>query len=141
MSFQEKSAWIMSLALSITGLSYLGKVISVSSEANTWVAPSIPSLLSYTIILAVIAIIGHIVIAMFTVKEANEQLDEREHRILERAGYLSGHIFGGGTIIALIQYLINDTENLLFYMVLASLIVAQLCEYLIRIYLCRKAVI
>lgn len=139
MAFQEKSAWIMALALLATGIFYFSIVASMSSAAGSLAPPNIPVLAVYTVLLAVLAIIGHIVIAMFTPKEANAPADERERRIFERAGHWSGYFFGMGVILSLGLYLIFYDGNLLFYGVFGSLMLSQLVEYLIQIALYRSA--
>lgn len=139
MAFQEKSAWIMALALLVTGIFYFGVVASMSSAMGGLAPPNVPVLAVYTVLLAVLAIIGHIVIAIFAPKEANAPADERERRIFERAGHWSGYIFGCGVILSLGLYLVFYEGNLLFYGVFGSLMLSQLVEYLIQIVLYRSA--
>ncbi len=140
MSFQEKSAWVMSLALLVGGVFYFGVVASVSSEAGELAAPLVRVVATYTAILVILAIIGHIAIAVMTPKEADAPLDERERRIFDRAGHISGVVFGFGVVTSLGYYLYSQNGDALFYLVFASLMIGQLAEYAIRIYLYRTAV-
>lgn len=138
MAFQEKSAWIMAAALILTGIFYFSSVASMSSALGNLAPPNIPVLAVYTVLLAVLAISGHIAIALFAPKEANTVTDERERRIFERAGHWSGYIFGAGVILSLGLYLVFYDGNLLFYGVFGSLMLSQLAEYLIQIVLYRN---
>ena len=84
MPFQEKSAWVMSAALLIGGALYFGVVGAMSAAAGVLVRPLLPMIAVYTVLLVVLAIVGHIAIAVLSPKEANAPLDERE---TSRASY------------------------------------------------------
>ncbi len=141
MSFQEKSAWLMSFALLASSLFYFGVVMSMSQEVGHLAAPNLPVVVIYTVILTLIAIVGHVVIAVLTPKQANATPDEREREIVFRASHLSGYVFGVGVILSLGLYLFIHDGNLLFYSVFASLILSQLFEYLFQIFLNRNVVV
>ncbi len=140
MPFQEKSAWVMSLALLAGGVFYFGVVITMSSAAGELVRPLIPVIAVYTAILVILAIVGHIAISIFSPREANAPLDERERRIFDRAGNVSGYVFGAGVVVSLGLYLLSYSGDVLFYLVFASLMISQLTEYVIRIALYRTAI-
>ena len=138
MSFREKSAWIMSIALLVTGALYLRTLTGLSVDNDLLTLPILPFIIGYTIILTVIAVIGHIVIAIQSPRDANNALDEREQKIIERSGHWSGYAFAAGVFLSLGFYLLHYNGNLLFYTVFASIIVSQLIEYLIQIVLFRS---
>ncbi|MCH9695305.1 MAG: hypothetical protein K0U72_12415 [Gammaproteobacteria bacterium] len=140
MSFQEKSAWIMSLALALGGAFYFVTVSAMSAEINQLAPPTIGAVVVYTLILIALAIIGHVAIAVFAPKEANASLDERERMIFARAGNFAGYVFGFGVILSLGMYLVSYSGNALFYGVFASLMIGQLSEYAARVFLYRVAV-
>jgi len=140
MSFQEKSAWVMSLALAIGGMFYFTTVSDLSAEASQLAPPMIPVIVAYTVILVILAILGHIAIAVFSPKEANAPLDEREREIFARAGNFAGIVFGIGVITSLGMYLFSYSGDALFYSVFASLMFSQLAEYAARIFLYRVAI-
>lgn len=141
MSFKEKSAWLMSCALLVATVFYFARVISASQGVDQLPPPHIPSLFAYTLLLAVIAIVGHIFIASFSAKDANAKVDEREQKIFERAGYWSSQLLGGGVIVSLLLYLFFNNGDLLFYTVLGSLILAQLINYAVQIYSYRTGLV
>lgn len=140
MPFQEKSAWIMSIILLLCGLFYFAQVISISKSLNELTPPSLPIVIVYTVLLAVVAALGHAVIAIFSPGEANAPSDESESKIFDRAAHRSGYVFATGVVLSLGLYLILADGNMLFYGGFASLMIAQLAEYAIRIYFYRAGV-
>ena len=139
MPFREKTALIMSVALMLGGLFYFRSVASMSENVGELAQPTLRLLIVYTVILVVVAIVGHIVTAALAPKEANADADERERRIFERAGHWSGYVFGAGILPSLAAYLWTQDGNLLFYCVFASLMLSQVAEYLFQIVLYRTA--
>lgn len=137
MAFQEKSAWIMTLALLIGGLFYFGLVVLISNDMEQLAPPLLPLIVIYTIILVALAIVGHVLIAIMAPKEANAPLDERERQIQYRAGHWSGYVIGVGVIVSLGSYLFTRNGDLLFYAVFASLMLSALTEYASQIVLYR----
>lgn len=139
MPYQEKSAWIMSIALIAGTIAYFGLVQSLSGGTDTLASPTIPMIMKFTILVVLVAIIGHAVTAALAPSDANAPLDERERQIVVRAGHFSGYVLGFGVISALGVYLIAHNGDLLFYTVFASLLLSQIVEYLTQIVLYRTA--
>lgn len=140
MPFHEKSAWIMSVSLLLGGAFYCAVVGSLSAELGRLAPPNLPTVVIYTVILTILAVVGHIIAAIAAPKEANGPLDERERRITDRAGHLSSYILGLGVLLALTAYLFSYDGNLLFYGVFASLMLSQLGEYALQIFYYRSFV-
>lgn len=93
----------------------------------------------YTVGLIAVAIIGQIAIAIFSPKDANAPLDERERDIFLRASHYSGYVLATGVVMALGFYLLSYSGDVLFYTVFASLMISQLADYGFRIFLYRTA--
>jgi hypothetical protein len=140
MPFQEKSAYIMSFALLLGSIFYFGIVTLMSKELDHWAPPVLPLIVVFTIILVSIAIIGHVLIAVLAPKDANAKMDERERKIFDRAGHISGYFFGTGVVLSLGLYLFFYDGNLLFYTVFGSLIISHFSEYITQIVLYRTVV-
>ena len=140
MPFHEKSAWIMSVALLLGGVFYFGAVVSAWSESGQLMSPLFPLIVIYTVFLIVIAVVGHIVIAVLAPKDANAPVDERERQIFCRAGHYSSYVFAVGVLMSLGIYLISKSGDLLFYTVFASLMVAQIAEYFFQILFYRTSI-
>ena len=130
----------MLIALTLGGLFYIGVVNSLSSEIGQLAPPILPILIVYTVILVVLSIIGHIAIAVFSPRDANAPLDEREKTIFHRAGHYSAFLLGAGVLLSLGYYLFLRDGDLLFYGVFASMVIAQMAEYAVRIFLYRAAI-
>lgn len=140
MAFKEKSAWVMSLTLLVGGVFYFGLVTAMSADIGQLAHPVLPLVAIYTVILIVFAVVGHIAIAALSPKEANAPPDERERRIIERAGHVSGYVFAIGVVLSLGTYLLIHNGDILFYGIFASLMIGQLAEYAVQIFLYRTAV-
>jgi len=140
MPFQEKSAWIMSLSLLLGSVFYFGAVTAISGDIGQLAPPSVPIVVIYTVILIIVSIVGHVAIAAFSPKEANTSLDERERIIRRQASHISGYILATGIVLSLGLYLFSHSGDVLFYCVFASLMIGQLAEYAIQIFLYRTAV-
>ena len=128
MPYQEKSAWVMSMALLAGRVFYFSQVASMSSSLDTLAPPTLPIVVIYTLILAVIAVLGNIVVAALAPGDANTSADERERRIFDRAAHLSGYVLTTGVILSLGLYLLTTDGNTLFYAVFGSLMLGQLAE-------------
>jgi uncharacterized membrane protein (DUF485 family) len=140
MSFREKSAWIMTVSLLVGGACYFYLVAQASAAAGTLAPPLLPALLGYVIALVVIAVVGHVLVAVLAVRDTAAPADERDRAIIDRAAHLAGYVLGTGALLALSGYLFTYQGHLLFYGVLASLMVAQTVEYVAQIYLYRRGV-
>lgn len=77
MSFNEKSAWIMTLALLMGGVIYFGVVLSASLQLQELASPTLPLVAAYTVVLVLVAIIGHVLAAIYAPAEASAVPDER----------------------------------------------------------------
>ena len=140
MPFREKSAWIMSAALFLSGIFYFRAVLSPWSESGQLVSPGIPLILAYTVFLVVLSIVGHIVAAALAPKDADAPVDEREQQIFNRAGHYSSYVVATGIVMSLGLYVLSNSGDLLFYAVFASLLVGQIVEYLFQILFYRTSV-
>lgn len=140
MAFQEKSAWVMSLALLLAGLSYFYLVAAIGSELGEMAPPLLPLVIVYTVCLVALSVTGHIVIAVFAPRDANTAPDERDRLIVSRAGHYSSYVLAFGVVMSLGLYLVSNDGNQLFYAVFASLMIAQMMEYVFQIMLYRTPI-
>ena len=139
MSFNEKSAWVMSVALLAGGSLYFGLVVTASIDLQELVSPTLPLLVVYTVVLVFVAIAGHVAAAVAAPGEASATLDERERNISSRASSVGSSVLAVGILLALGTYLLFRNGDLLFYLVFASLMMGQLVEYLRQVALYRVA--
>ena len=140
MSFREKSAWLMTAALLVTGLFYFSFVVRLSSELGEIAPPLLPVVGLYVVLLVVLAVLGHVLVAAFAPRDAGADMDERDRLIAARSGNLSGYILAAGVLLALGHYLVAYNGNALFHGAFASLLISQLAEYGLQIFFYRRAV-
>ena len=137
MAFQEKTAWIMSIALLLGGVFYGAIVVSGSQALGAAMPPLIPIVAIYVGMLVVIAIVGHVIAALTSLKTANDPMDERERTITARATSFADSVMGIGVLLSLGLYLLNYDGNQLFHLVFGTLMVSQFLQYAVQIILFR----
>jgi hypothetical protein len=133
MGFREMSAWVMAALLIGLGVFYANAVIGTTQALDAVPAPSIPLLVVTTVLLVAGAIVGHVVAAALSPNDANAPEDERDRLVLWRAGNLSGLVLGAGVFGGLWHFMFRGDGNLLFHILIGSLIVAQISEYIFQI--------
>ena len=138
MSFQEKSAWVMLVALFVPSFLFFYSVFSITSESGALPTPIVPALIGFTIVTVIIAVVGHIVVAVINPNEANAPKDERCKLINRKAGNLSSYVLVLGVISGLGLFLVIQDGNILFYVCFASLVLSQLFEYSLHIFFNRS---
>lgn len=140
MGFQEKSAWIMSFALLVSGAFYAWSVLAIINLANTIPPPNGLGIAIGVIIIIAFAIFGHAVAAIGNPADANAGEDERDRLVVWRAGNLSGSLFALLTMLALCAFALIGNGNLLFHMIVGGLVLSQLAEYVLTIWYYRRGV-
>jgi hypothetical protein len=137
MSFREKSAWLMALLMIAAGLYYF-HIVSAASRALGETAPPAVAI-AYVILVVAGSVVVQIVLALSSGKEANAPADERERLVRQRAGNWSGLVLATLVVASLGHFLVRADGNMLFHLVVASLIVAQVADYAFQILLLRRS--
>ena len=138
MGYREKSAWVMALVMAAAGLYYLKLVMAASSHIGA-TAPPIGILIAYVVLVVVGSVIAQATLAISSPREANAPADERERPALDRAGNWSGYVLAAGAVTSLLHFLAHGDGFLLFHMIMGSLIVSQIAEYVFQILLLRRS--
>ncbi len=144
MTFNEKSAWVMVLALLI-GTGILAFLINGTMEYHSQIPAEASRMIVlgpfvvFIIALIFMSIFGHIVIALFAPKDANSSDDERDKLVKLQASKYSGIVLGVMLNLLLVSYFIWDFNGLLFYGILVSLIASQLTEYILQLIFYKRA--
>lgn len=138
MSFREKSAWFMAALMIATGL-YYGWSVAEASRAIGATAPATIAI-AYAIWVVIGSIVVQVALAISSPKEANAPADERERLVEQKAGSWSGVILATGAMLALGHFLVRGDGNLLFHLVMGSLIVAQIANYALEIRFIRRSI-
>lgn len=138
MTFHEKSAWIMGVLLTLIGGWYLNTVWGISRELGETAPPMLPLVSVATAFLVIGAIISHIIIAAADPDNADDNEDERDKQVLRRSGNIAGYVLGFGCFAGLWHFFINSDGNMLFHIVVASLIIGQITDYVLTILFYRR---
>jgi uncharacterized membrane protein len=144
MSFRERSAWVMVLALLIAGAKYLAVVAEKSLVLGHVAPPLTQMVIVYIVFLVVIAVFGQTAVALLSPREAEAGADERDRLIAARAGHVFGQVLAVGVVSLLGAYLLSphrgDPTNgdMLFQGMLIALMVAQIAEYATQIWFYRR---
>lgn len=131
MSFQVKSAWVMALVMTGAGLFYFYVVREASNALGTTAPPFI--VIAFVIVVVAASIVAQIVLALSSPKEASAPADERDRQVSLHAGHWSGLVLATGVVLSLGYYLVTADGNMLFHLIMASLIVSQIAEYALQI--------
>ena len=138
MTFHEKSAWIMGILLVVIGGWYLNSVWDISRGLGETAPPLLPLVGVATFFLVVGAIISHIIIAAVDPENADDTEDERDKQVLRRSGNIAGYVLGFGCFAGLWHYFLQADGNLLFHIIVGSLIASQIAEYVLTILFYRR---
>lgn len=133
MPFREKSAWVMAAIIVITAVLY---ALLIGPLPNG--VPALPIVIAYVVVLTILSVFGQIAIAVFAPRDAGAAADERDRRIADRAGNLSGTVLAVGIVIAMGMYLMGHPPSHMFHAALISLMLAQLAEYVLQIWFYRR---
>lgn len=138
MSFREKSAWAMAALMAITGAYYLS-IVRAASQALGETAPAAVAI-GFVMLVIIGSIIVQVVLALWSPREASAPADERERLVTQRSGNWSGLVLATCAVTALGYFLVRGDGNMLFHLVVGSLIVSQIAEYAFQIFLLRRSI-
>lgn len=136
--FREKTAWAMSVILSLGAFYYFEDVVSVSRALGHTAPPIIAFVVAYVVFITVTSAIVMSIIGGTAGKEADAPADEREKVIGDKAGNWSGYVLAAPAIGALFHYAMYADGNMLFHLVFLSLMLSQIAEYVFQIILYRR---
>lgn len=138
MSFREKSAWVMTVVMTLAGAYYLQLITSASDALGAAPPPAI--VIPYVILVVIASIIAQSSLAVSSPTDANAPADERERLVHDRAGNWSGLVLATFGVTSLGHFLAYADGNMLFHLIMGSLIVSQIAEYVFQIALFRSRV-
>jgi hypothetical protein len=133
MSFQEKSLWLMSIALFAFAGLYFGTALPQSSADVS--SHDVKKFVGALILMVIIQIIGHVAMA---IRDRRFQTDERDG-LIELKGRRNGHyVLAVGVAISLVAALATRGNFLFTHLLLAFWILSQLIDYVSQIVLHRR---
>jgi hypothetical protein len=140
MTFQEKSAWIMCLALLVSGAFYGMLVFNAAQALGAMPPPNGIGMGIAVIIIVAIAIFGHAVAAIGNLAVASEPEDERDRVVVWRAGNLSGLLLGVLCLLSIFAYAVVQSGHMMFHLIVAAMVISQFAEYALIIWYYRRGV-
>jgi hypothetical protein len=140
MSFREKSAWIILVTLVVLTVAYL---IHMPRPFTLSPAPGgemFHMLMHMLATFVSVVVIGHVVIAIMSPRDARTPRDERERLINLKATAVAAYVFMflslGGVFVAM--HIVGTNEIGLSYLLLFSFIIAEIVNYALRVYYYRR---
>lgn len=138
MSFREKTAWVMAIILTLAGAYYFHTLWKASVALGGLAPPLIYLTIPYVILVVIASIVSMTTLALSSPKEANAPADERERIVHDRAGNWSGYVLAFGVICGMGYYFARRDGDVFFHIVVGSLMLSQIVEYVFQIVLLRR---
>jgi cytochrome b561 len=138
MSFREKTAWAMALILIAGAIFYFDKVVRITDAIGRTAPPIIGLVIAYVVVIVIASVMAMIALSVFSPREADAPADEREERILDKAGHWSGYVLAVPLLGALWHFAVNGDGNMLFHLIFLALMLGQIAEYTFQIILFRR---
>ncbi len=136
MSFREQSAWLMATLLTAAGLYYAATLWEISQALGAAAPPRMVIALVIGIVVGIVA--AELLLELISSEDPDAPADERERMIQRRAGAWGGRVLGLGVLWSLGYYVAHADGNMLFHMVLLSLILSQVADYGLQVVLFRR---
>jgi hypothetical protein len=133
MAVREIVAWTMTALFGAVGAFCLFAVLRVGFAAP----PNKLAIMASALTVAG-AIALEVALAIFFPQQAGAPPDERERLIVARAGHWAGLSFLFGVLPALGHYVVHGDGNIMFHVILLSLIASGVVEYGAQLVLFRR---
>lgn len=131
MSFQEKSNWVMLVALGLAGAWYFGDIAGALATRDFTPGAIGRDFIVMTVAIVLVAVPAQILVAMLNPSEADEQ-DERDRLIEMRADARSSYVLGAGAIFAINLAIFGIDVYWVANAVLAALLLAEIAKAVLR---------
>tara|TARA_B100000678_G_scaffold75577_1_gene62176 strand:- start:16746 stop:17171 length:426 start_codon:yes stop_codon:yes gene_type:complete len=139
-TFHEKSAWVMGVLLILVGGWYFNTVWEMSREMGETAPPALGLVAVATAMLIAGSVASHILLAIVDPANSEGEEDERDQQVLRRSGNISGYVLGFGCFAGLWSFVWQADGNLLFHIIVGSLLASQIAEYALTIFFYRRGV-
>ncbi|MBK8197343.1 MAG: hypothetical protein IPK75_03145 [Acidobacteria bacterium] len=128
----------MALILIAGAIFYFDKVVRITDAIGRTAPPIIGLVIAYVVVIVIASVTAMIALSVFSPREADAPADEREERILDKAGHWSGYVLAVPLLGALWHFAVNGDGNMLFHLVFLALMLGQIAEYTFQIILFRR---
>lgn len=124
MSFREKSVWISTAIMVWLWSWYASAVIPGIADGSITRAETVGLFVGMTVAVVVMEVIAHIILAIFSPRDANSGADERDRMINRRAESHSAWMLGGGIITICMFTMFQDLTAVSVVHLLLLLLIA-----------------
>ena len=140
MSFRDKSALVTIVALLIASAVYVVSLVSAAGGKPLVDVAYQPYLIGFVIVLVIVSVVGQIVVAVRSPKEATAPRDERERLITWRAGSVSAYVLEVGAFLAIALAMAQVDWFWIANTVLALWVLAEIVDGGVQLSLSRRGV-
>lgn len=139
MSFEEKSVWVSLVVILTVFTGYFSQSFEGLAAGTLERGEALGMFVAAVIAVIVLEVALHIIIAIFSSKDAANPSDERDRLFVIKAGNISGYVLGFGVLVIAVQALIHDQDalwsaNLLLFAVFVS----QIACYALQLFYYRR---
>lgn len=141
MSFREKSVWVSTGIMIWLWSWYASIVIPGIADGTITRAETMGLFIGVTVAVVVMEVIGHIILAILSPKDANADEDERDRMIDQKADSHSAWMLGGGIITICLFTLFQDLSGVsVIHLLLLLLIAVEVVTGALQILYYRRGV-
>lgn len=133
MAVREIVAWVMTVVFGLVG----GYCLSEISRAGFSTAPN-EAVISAASVTVTIVVALEIALWIFFPRQSAAPPDERERLIIARAGHWAGLALLVGVLPALGHYAVHGDGNIMFHVIVLSMLASGVVEYGAQIILFRR---
>jgi hypothetical protein len=133
MAVREIVAWVMVALFGVVGAFCLWSILHVGLAA----APQKSAIAAAGVTVTGVIVL-EVALAIFFPRESGAPPDERERLVVARAGHWAGLVFLCGVLPALGHYAVHGNGNVMFHVIVLSLLASGVAEYGSQIILFRR---
>lgn len=142
MSFREKSAWVTLITLIVLSIAF---ALHVPQPQPWTLRPASSPFMFHVLLLAIVAfvvieVVAHVVIAIFSPRDARAPKDERERLIELKSIAAAAYVYAFLSLSSVFTIHFGANQIGVGYLILLSFVVAEIVNYALRIYYYRRGV-
>jgi hypothetical protein len=139
MSFREKSVWVTAAIMLYMWAWYVSAVGPSLFDGTVSRSQSIGMFIGMTVMVIVLEVVGHIILAITSPKDANAPEDERDRLIMQKAESHASWMLGAGVIIITIHIMAHDISSVaVVHLLILLLIAVEVISRVLQIYFYRR---
>ena len=136
-SFQEKSIWISLVAISLIFGYYFLRVFKIAAEDEINVAESIVLLISVIVMVIIVEVVSHIILALRTRPEAQ---DERDRLIELKATRNAYFVLAFGIFLPIACIVISVRPFIVAHVIMFIFVLSEIASFLTQLFYYRRGI-